>query len=539
MRPNRVMRLLNSAPAIRGYVSKILKRLVLHPFFFMLFPILSLYVVNLGQVPFLEAARPLLIGLGAAGLVLGLLRLWMKDWHRAGLGASLAVLLLFTFGHTHRLLVFLLGPVVVNSQVVWMLVVWAVLLLVGMRAIWRLKARLARVTYLLNIIGAGALATCLWWVGIYGIRGVKASAEIAATPTVVKTVEPQKIATYPPPTPPDIYWIILDGYGRQDVLSEIYHVNNEPFLHFLKTRGFYVARAAHSNYGQTALSLASTLNMDYIDQLIPLQKDWNDRGPLTEMINKSLLQEALDKAGYKTIAFSNGYPVTQMVDADRFIQREGELNSFEVALLSGSMGEGSTINESLIEAYRQRIIWQAIELENLAKEDGPKFIFAHFILPHPPFVFPSSSEHLRQSLAGADGSSFDGSPEDYIQGYSQQLDFANHLAEDMLTNILANSKTPPIIILQGDHGPGSQLDWTSAENTCMRERFSILNAYYFPEKEYSDLYPQISPVNSFRVVLNRYLGTNLKLIDDRSYFATWEHPYDLQEVTSQLDTACK
>ncbi|MBE0697393.1 MAG: sulfatase-like hydrolase/transferase [Anaerolineaceae bacterium] len=519
-------------------MAKIFKQLVLHPFFFALFPILSLYVVNLGQVPFLEAARPLLIGLGGAALMLVVLRLVIGEWHRAGLAASLAVLLFFTFGHAHRVLISFFGPKHFASQSVWMIAVWLFFFFLGLRAIVRTRQRPKQLTFLLNMVGAAAIVTCLWWVGVYGIRGVKANMDATAAPPAEKTVEPHKIATYPPPVPPDIYWIVLDGYGRQDVLSELYQTDNRPFLRFLKTRGFYVANQAHSNYGQTALSLSSTLNMDYLDQLLALKPDWNDRAQLTELINNSLVQQALDKAGYQTIAFSNGYPVTQMVEADRFVQREGELSSFEVSLLSGSLGDGGAINQTLLDDYRKRIIWQAVELEILAKEPGPKFVFAHFILPHPPFVFPSSAQ-TRMSLAGADGSSYDGTTAEYIQGYRQQLNFTNHLAQDMITSILANSKRPPIIILQGDHGPGSHLDWSSAENTCMRERFSILNAYYFPEREYSALYPQITPVNSFRVVLNRYLGTNLPLLDDRSFYSTWERPYELQEVTDQLELRCK
>ena len=38
---------------------------------------------------------------------------------------------------------------------------------------------------------------------------------------------------------------------------------------------------------------------------------------------------------------------------------------------------------------------------------------------------------------------------------------------------------------------------------------SILNAYYFPGGRYEGLYEAISPVNSFRVVLNTFFGAKL------------------------------
>jgi hypothetical protein len=52
------------------------------------------------------------------------------------------------------------------------------------------------------------------------------------------------------------------------------------------------------------------------------------------------------------------------------------------------------------------------------------------------------------------------------------------------------------------------------------ERTSILNAYYLPNGGSQDLYPTISPVNSFRIVLNTYFGTNLELLPSETYFTS-------------------
>ena len=60
---------------------------------------------------------------------------------------------------------------------------------------------------------------------------------------------------------------------------------------------------------------------------------------------------------------------------------------------------------------------------------------------------------------------------------------------------------------------------------------SILNAYYFPGGRYEGLYQEISPVNSFRVVLNTFFGAKLPLLPDRSFFSTWTDPYRFIDVT--------
>ncbi len=77
-------------------------------------------------------------------------------------------------------------------------------------------------------------------------------------------------------------------------------------------------------------------------------------------------------------------------------------------------------------------------------------------------------------------------------------------------------------------------DWKSLEDTDVRERLSILNAYFLPGEGAVELYKEITPVNTFRLILNRYFGTDLKLLEDRSYFSTCEHPYRFLDVTDEL-----
>jgi hypothetical protein len=53
----------------------------------------------------------------------------------------------------------------------------------------------------------------------------------------------------------------------------------------------------------------------------------------------------------------------------------------------------------------------------------------------------------------------------------------------------------------------------------------ILNAYYLPGHA-DQLYTSISPVNTFRVVLNSYFGTNFPLLEDVSYYSSLSCHYD-------------
>ena len=109
----------------------------------------------------------------------------------------------------------------------------------------------------------------------------------------------------------------------------------------------------------------------------------------------------------------------------------------------------------------------------------------------------------------------------------------NKKVEFVIEEILKNSSRPPIVIIFGDHGPRSRLNWESSKKTDVRESFSILNAYHLPGNGKELLYPEISPVNSFRVIFNHYFGANFDLLPDRSFYSTARFLYKSQDVNER------
>jgi hypothetical protein len=64
----------------------------------------------------------------------------------------------------------------------------------------------------------------------------------------------------------------------------------------------------------------------------------------------------------------------------------------------------------------------------------------------------------------------------------------------------------------------------------------ILNAIYLPDAAYEHLYEDITPVNTFRLLLKQYLGADLALLDDRCFYSFYSKPYaftDVTDLTSQ------
>jgi hypothetical protein len=541
-----------------------LKRtLTFHPLLFAIYPTLALLAANAGHVVVWEALRPALISLALAALLWGLFRLMVKPWSRAALLATLALALFFSYGHIQALISGwgLFNGNLQPQQV--LLPLWAVLLALGAWALSRI-ADPRRASQYLNWVALVLLAFPLYTI-ISAQIGLGAEGQSLPTPPSPEVTEqastPQAEAL---DEYPDIYYIILDAYARADVLAELYDYDNSDLIDFLEERGFYVADGSHANYNQTFLSIPSSLNMTFIPDLLGVKpEDAYDHSAHYYAIRNNEVFELLKAFDYQVVGFATGHSLTNLRNADHYLAPEeaGESPEIKVLVLFGHqvslypfellLLETTALQPALDTAlqsqpedpayqlHRQRVQFTFSELAHHAGEDGHYFVFAHIICPHPPFVFQADGQPKVNSLpySIADGSHFvgyKGTRQEYIEGYRAQVAYVNTLLEEAIDRILAASETPPVIIIQGDHGPGAYFRWNSLEKSNLSERLSILNAYYFPGGDEGWLYPSITPVNSFRVLFNRYFGMDFELLDDAVYFSNWSTPYDFVDITERL-----
>ena len=173
---------------------------------------------------------------------------------------------------------------------------------------------------------------------------------------------------------------------------------------------------------------------------------------------------------------------------------------------------------------RDSLIKKLTMLEDIiSMQEKPKFVYAHFLIPHEPHSFdengnPFPLQTKKQSF------------EEWIQeGYIQSIKFINKKISPIIDKILKQSPTPPIIILQGDHGTWFPKNYKS-------DHFKILNAYYFPDGGNKLLYPTIQPINNFRLVFNYYFGTNFPLLKQKLF---WGIEDDLFKKLSSLKSSVK
>jgi hypothetical protein len=319
----------------------------------------------------------------------------------------------------------------------------------------------------------------------------------------------------------DIYYIILDAYARDDILKDVYHYDNKDFLDYLIKKGFLVAQESMSNYSITRLSIPSSLNFGYIDDLNQIEYGSKNSLMLNSLINNNKILFFLKRHGYLFIDCSP-WVFEEISSADVKVGFESLFDEFQLEFMNTTILMRLLVSSTYFyDDYRKKILSMIDTLQSIPDIRAPTFAYFHFPVPHPPFVFGSNGKEVnpKRIFSMRDYDDFlkiGGTREEYLEGYKNQVMFINKIMKETIDVILSKSKTPPIIIIQGDHGPRSPGIGKPIDN--LKERFSILNAYYLPDGGDSHLYNKITPVNTFRIVLNHYFGTKYELLEDESYY---------------------
>lgn len=516
------------------------RSLPFHPILFALFPHLALYVHNIKQVPLWQLLRPLAYdGLGVAALFV-VLALVTRRLQKSAIAASALALVFLSYGHLTNLaspaVKIFVGPVCVFALA-------AVFI-----ALIRTKKLLLDATSVLNFASIVLLIPSIWSIGVVLARPPQSKPHLDVSETKKESqtsAEGAKAAKktrkhFSPASLkslPDIYYIILDAYGRADRLSQFYGYDNSSFIKALQSRGFYVAEQSGANYNQTQQCLATSLNMTYLTmekEKIP------DAETLREMIDKNAVSDSLRNHGYQYVQIWSGHEESRGGSADLILNNEPELSAFEGQAVGLSAAGASAVTQhDLYNTHRKHFMGVFNALTTAAQLPYPKFVFAHVLSPHPPFVFSSDGSAVDPN---GEYNLNDGSyllrtitRDQYKTGYINQLKYVNQKTLEALDNILRLSRRPPIVIIQGDHGSRMSLDWDSVAKTDLREPFSILNAYLVPKKMEKRLYDTITPVNTFRILLSSVFDENHSLLPDRNFFCSPAFPDSVLEVTAAIN----
>ena len=515
-----------------------MKNYVFYPILFALNPILLVFSANVSDLPLAILFPGIVIVPLVCGVLFALLTRITNDIHRSGYVIFLLEIWFFHYGTVHLMsLAFLSRMVQINVH--WLLIpVWSLtFLFLGSNLVWKKVTSPQTITYFLNAL---AIILVLFSTGRIILDVIPRYTHRPISGPVAQSLG--QISQ--PQTTPDIYLIILDGYARQDVLANYYNFDNQPFIQELEMRGFQIPVDSKSNYMQTALSLASSLNMDYLNDI---SSNSPDRGQLIGRISHSQVRAILDGYGYQTISISSGYQPTEITDADSYYALEDEQRSydFEALLAVNSLAKPFfesgwiTLPIGKFSAQQERILFTFQTISTLPISTSPRFVFAHLLTPHPPFIFDQNGPITPDNFyILADGERLGSNPEAYQLGYTQQILFTNRMLLAAIDEILKNSPEPPIIIIQADHGSGMLLHTAQSEATCHFERFGIFSAFYLPGQPEQAIPADITPVNIFRLIFNLYFDADFQMLPDKQYYSSWARPYQFIDVTELSDIPC-
>jgi len=465
-------------------------------------------------------------------LLYAVLRMLLHDPRRAGLATSALVLLFCVFGR------------LAGSQGIYPGSSQATLLLLGFGAlagalvvmIARARSSLAGIVRGVVTIAAVLVAVNVWTILTSG-PVARASNDLATS----ADVDARSLT----PTQPvrDVYYLIFDRYANGSVLRDLYGFDNEPFLSSLEERGLVVLDGAVANYPGTTHSLASSLNMTYLDDLASdVGEDSDDWGPLQGALQGSAVQEAFDSMGYRTVHIGSWWEPTYADPSADTNHVFAGLREFSQAFLFTTaapwLADALHVMDIRDPARTQfeRVAYQLDAIEETSRDPGATFTFAHLTLPHTPYVFDAEGRYRPE-----------GRDMPVEAAYLDQLRATNTMIGELLDELLAGpTATDPIVVLQSDEGPHPpaldaepelRVEWPSAPQADLERKLRILDVMYLPGVPSSRIDPAMTPVNTFRMIMSEYFGGDFPPLDDRVYVYTrFERPYDFIDVTDRFRT---
>lgn len=496
-----------------------------HPPLIALLPVLALLASNISMVPLSHATRPVLAAVCGAAILWGIFGLSFRSLEKGAMAATTFILVTLIFGFSLRQF---------NTAFTgWLLVLSWLIAGAGLGTVAGLKVPWTKAV---NVVAAMTFLVALFQT----LAGYAQARNYQPSGTTKSTAKSSI-------TRPDIYYIILDGHGSDRSLSRVFGLPEKEGLgHQLEKIGFFVAHDSLSNYMQTELSVGSSMNFDYLQTLLPnADPNSQDRFSLQGLTDESRLGTMLKERGYEMIALrTSWFPPLEFSQADTTIMESTGLTFIESTLLELTpFGRSEFVATSQYNVHRNEIRGTFQNLKRLAgKAAAPRFIIAHVLCPHPPFVFGPHGEERRQPgpfglWDGPDYRHYISTKQSYLDGYRDQVQYLDKMTRETVEAIISAPGEKPIVIVQGDHGSKAGLDAESPAKTDLDEVFSILNAYYVPDSIRERLAPNTSPVNSWRIVLSELFGEDLPELPVESYWSPYPYPMRLTRVTDKLKSS--
>lgn len=486
---------------------------------------------NMNRLPYEDALPTIAIFIAIWIAVVAVLRLVAGSWVRAGLMTAIAAAYSLYLPQVIRI-------VAQSEWVRWALLAVAAVIAIDLtRRIPRERTALLALNRSMNVVFFTVVLLVCAAAGakqIYLENARPRTADIFPTFKGTATVNS-----------PDVWHFIFDRYAGGDSLQRVYHFDNRPFLDALKARGFAVQEHAFSNYQRTGHSVSSTLNGAYLDGLAANmtnhQTDWV---PLYRAMTGNAALRFFAAYGYDTFFAGSWWNPTR-----RSLLAGSNVNFYDMPELGRLILDQSVVGMLLEntdlpyadgrndQCRREHLKFE--ELAKIAAEKKRKYVFAHFLLPHPPFVI--NADGTCRSLEQATHSS-------RRDNYVGQVEYANSQILKLIDKIEAGPH-PAIIIIHADEGPwplpfvGDErypgtdpvaVNWRRINQSQLHEKMGVLLAVKSPDGNSARDLP-VSAVNLYPLVLHNHFGGARPSLPDRHYlFVSDKALYTFDDVTERL-----
>lgn len=332
---------------------------------------------------------------------------------------------------------------------------------------------------------------------------------------------------------PDVFVVILDNLANTDVMRAVYGAERRPFQDSLRALGFTVPAVTRSNYCYTAQSVATLLNAQ---QVRGLGEDLGPNAQEREILYRLTADDAVGRwfraAGYELFTQpSVGFPETVSganatgtfgpggISRLRLVVARGNLLPFVLHLwIPGRIAE-----RAMGEPPRAKARLIALSsLPSAAALPSPKFVIAHSLAAHPPYVYDSTCAVVSAPRT----------VNEEPAAYRAAVACTERLVLSDVHAILRAARVPPIIILQADHGthylqPPQHDSGALITAAQAHECTGAFGAYLIPGGALPDT---VSVANVMRYVI-RSLGSSVAPVSDAAYYNTGQWPYRFVDVT--------
>lgn len=342
---------------------------------------------------------------------------------------------------------------------------------------------------------------------------------------------------------PHVVYVVPDRYASDEALRDLYAYDNSAFTDALKARGFYVWDRKFSNYPKTFQSIAATMNMNYLDDLVArLGPDETSYVPVYRLLADNQALRILQRSGYDYIHMGNWWePTRTNRRADHQVTYESSYSEFTRTYLSVTpavflntlVGGATSIGDSCALIARQA----DTIVERAAQSTKPLFFFWHLFSVHEPFLYDENGacrDYWKSDLQSA---------QDHAAHYLNQITHTNAILLDVFDRLRAQSGREVVFMILSDEGPfpwdyltnSEHYEFHNAPDDELQRKFSIYSALYLPSGKYGNFEAEHTSINAFRLVFNEIFAAGLPLRDHKSYSFNWDaYPYDLVDITTRL-----